>query len=77
MEEVFADAKAAGGGAARRGGGDDGAAAGAAPRSRRRASGAGEARVPAPSSSGFSYHTVSEVKQGSSVVVTVTVEESA
>ena len=30
----------------------------------------------APSSSGFSYHTVSEVKQGSSIVVTVTVEES-
>ena len=29
----------------------------------------------APSSSGFSYHTVSEVKQGSSIVVTVTVEE--
>jgi hypothetical protein len=33
-------------------------------------------RVPAPSSAGFSYHTVSEVKQGASVVVTVTVEES-
>ena len=30
----------------------------------------------APSSSGFSYHTVSEVKQGSSIVVTVTVEDS-
>ena len=33
-------------------------------------------RTEAPSSSGFSYHTVSEVKQGSSIIVTVTVEES-
>jgi len=33
-------------------------------------------RTEAPPSSGFSYHTVSEVKQGSSIVVTVTVDES-
>ena len=45
-------------------------------RPRRGARPAGETRTDAPSSSGFSYHTVSEVKQGSSIVVTVTVDES-
>ena len=71
LEEAFAEAKAGGGALA--GGEDDGAPAtppggGARP--------AGETRTDAPSSSGFSYHTVSEVKQGSSIVVTVTVDES-
>jgi len=78
VEEVFADVKAAGGGAVA-GGGDDGAgAAGATKRAPARDADTAT-RVPAPSSSssaGFSYHTVSEVRQGSSVVVTVTVEES-
>jgi len=78
VEEVFADVKAAGGGAVA-GGGDDAAGAGAGakkppPAPAREAEPA--TRVPAPSSAGFSYHTVSEVKQGASVVVTVTVEES-
>jgi hypothetical protein len=72
LEEAFAEAKA-GGGAFAGGVEDDGAPAtppvgGARP--------AGETRTEAPSSSGFSYHTVSEVKQGSSIVVTVTVDES-
>jgi len=70
LEEAFAEAKAGGSALA---GDDDGAAAtppggGARP--------AGETRTDAPSSSGFSYHTVSEVKQGSSIIVTVTVDES-
>jgi hypothetical protein len=72
LEEAFAEARA-GGGAVAGGGEDDGARASApapaAPEAR-------QARTEAPSSSGFSYHTVSEVKQGSSIVVTVTVEES-
>jgi len=77
VEEVFADVKAAGG-AAVAGAGDDGAgAAGATKRAPARdADTAARAPAPSSSSSGFSYHTVSEVRQGSSVVVTVTVEES-
>ena len=76
VEEVFADVKAAGGGAVA-GGGDDGAGAGGGAKKTPPARDAEPAaRVPAPSSAGFSYHTVSEVKQGASVVVTVTVEES-
>ena len=65
VEEVFADVKAAAGVAdepAPKRVGDD--------RPGRSERGAGG------KSAGFSYHTVSEVKQGASVVVTVTVEES-
>jgi len=72
LEEAFSEAKASGGALAA-GGEDDGARAPAptpAPRP------AAETKTPAPSSSGFSYHTVSEVKQGSSIIVTVTIEES-
>ena len=75
LEEAFAEAKA-GGSALADGGEDDGAAAAppaAAPRPAPRET---AVRTDAPSSSGFSYHTVSEVKQGSSIIVTVTVEES-
>jgi len=72
LEEAFAEAKGSGGVAS---GGEDTApvkppvapAGGGAPRAM---------RSEAPSASGFSYHTVSEVKQGSSIIVTVTVEES-
>src|SRR6185436_2802887 len=75
LEDAFAEAKALGGGALAARGDDDGSGArptppAAAPRA------AGETRTDAPSSSGFSYHTVSEVKQGSSIVVTVTIDES-
>ena len=72
LEEAFAEAKAL----RRRGRGRRGRrrrAPGTAPD--RRAPPA-ETRTEAPSSSGFSYHTVSEVKQGSSIVVTVTIEDS-
>ena len=77
LEEAFAEAKAAG--SALAGGG----------RRRRRAG--GPAAAPPASATrgardgrphrravvaGFSYHTVSEVKQGASIIVTVTVEES-
>ena len=75
VEEVFADVKAAGGGAVV-GGGDDGAGAAATTKKAPARDADTATRVPAPSSAGFSYHTVSEVKQGASVVVTVTVEES-
>jgi hypothetical protein len=71
LEEAFAEAKAGGGGL---GGGDEEKPRASAPVAA--APPAAEARTEAPSSSGFSYHTVSEVKQGSSIVVTVTVEES-
>ena len=72
LEEAFAEAKA-GGGALAAGGDDEGARpAPPAPSP----SAPVETRTAAPSSSGFSYHTVSEVKQGSSIIVTVTVEES-
>jgi hypothetical protein len=70
LEEAFVEAKALGGA----GGGDDGARATTPAAGGGRAG--GETRSDAPASSGFSYHTVSEVKQGSSIVVTVTVEES-
>ena len=69
LEEAFAEAKALGGA----GGGDDDGLRAPPPAAAR---GGGETRSDAPSASGFSYHTVSEVKQGSSIVVTVTVEES-
>src|SRR5262245_45224516 len=72
LEEAFAEAKAGGGALAT--GGDDEAARPPAPPPAPTAP--AETRTPAPSSSGFSYHTVSEVKQGSSIIVTVTVEES-
>jgi hypothetical protein len=70
LEEAFAEAKAGGGALAS---GEDDVPR---PTPAAAARGGGETRPPAPSSSGFSYHTVSEVKQGSSIVVTVTVEES-
>jgi len=70
LEEEFAEAKAAGGALA--GGDDDGARATPPPPPPP----VDTTRTAAPASSGFSYHTVSEVKQGSSIVVTVTVEES-
>src|SRR5262245_7086319 len=72
LEEAFGEAKASGGALAA-GADDDGARAPAptpAPRP------TAETKTAAPSSSGFSYHTVSEVKQGSSIIVTVTIEES-
>jgi hypothetical protein len=72
LEEAFAEAKALGGEAAA--GGDDDATRPAPPTTGARA--VAERRTEAPSASGFSYHTVSEVKQGSSIVVTVTVEDS-
>src|SRR5262245_44179925 len=72
LEEAFAEAKA-GGAALGAGADDDGARP--PPPSPARATG-GDTRTDAPSSSGFSYHTVSEVKQGSSIIVTVTIEES-
>ena len=72
LEEAFAEAKA--GGSALASGGDDDGTRVTPPAAGTRA--AAETRTEAPSSSGFSYHTVSEVKQGSSIVVTVTVEES-
>src|SRR5262245_18372567 len=70
LEEAFAEAKAAG--SALAGGDDDGPPAPPAPAPRP----VSETRSEVPPSAGFSYHTVSEVKQGSSIVVTVTVEES-
>lgn len=74
LEEAFQEAKA-GGGALAAGPDDDGTRATPPP-----AAGRGGAdpvtRTEAPSSSGFNYHTVSEVRQGSSIVVTVTVDES-
>jgi len=72
LEEAFGEAKA-GGSALAAGGDEEGARATPAPPPP--ASDA-TTRTAAPPSSGFSYHTVSEVKQGSSIVVTVTVEES-
>jgi hypothetical protein len=72
LEEAFAEAKA--GGSALAGSGDDDGAGATPPAGGARP--AGETRTDAPSSSGFSYHTVSEVKQGSSIIVTVTVDES-
>ena len=72
LEESFAEAKA--GGSALAGGADDDGAGAAPPAGAARP--AGETRTEAPSSSGFSYHTVSEVKQGSSIVVTVTIDDS-
>jgi hypothetical protein len=74
LEEAFAEAKA-GGSALAGGTDDDGAGVGAAPPAGA-ARPTGETRTDAPSSSGFSYHTVSEVKQGSSIVVTVTIDDS-
>src|SRR5437764_11340849 len=77
LEEAFAEAKAGGAAVAGAGEGGDEAppppppAAGNARPARETAT-----RTDAPSSSGFSYHTVSEVKQGSSIIVTVTVEET-
>jgi len=71
LEEAFQEAKAGGGALAASD--DDGARPTPPPGG---AHAGGETVTPAPSSSGFSYHTVSEVKQGSSIVVTVTVEES-
>ncbi len=77
LEDAFAEAKALGGGGALAGGGDDdGSGARPTPPAAGGARAGGETRTDAPSSSGFSYHTVSEVKQGSSIVVTVTIEES-
>ena len=77
LEEAFAEAKAGGGGAATAGGdGDDDAARPPPPAAPRPSAGETASRTEAPASSGFSYHTVSEVRQGSSIVVTVTVEES-
>jgi hypothetical protein len=74
LEEAFAEAKVGAGGAAAA---DDDVAATPAPAAgAARSGGEAAARTEAPSSSGFSYHTVSEVKQGSSIIVTVTVEES-
>jgi hypothetical protein len=75
LEEAFAEVKAEVGTlGAPVGKADDGtrapASSGAAPPKET------ATRTEAPSSSGFSYHTVSEVKQGSSIIVTVTVEES-
>jgi hypothetical protein len=72
LEEAFAEAKASGGAIA--GGDDTGPAAPPPPPAR--APEKAVTKTAAPSSSGFSYHTVSEVKQGSSIIVTVTVEES-
>src|SRR4051794_9640416 len=75
LEEAFAEAKA--GGSALAGGGDGEAAAPAPPAGESRPAARETAvRTDAPSSSGFSYHTVSEVRQGSSIIVTVTVEET-
>src|SRR6478609_2280458 len=70
LEEAFAEAKASGGALAA--GDESGPAATPPPPPPPKAA----TRTNAPSSSGFSYHTVSEVKQGSSIIVTVTVEES-
>jgi hypothetical protein len=75
LEEAFAEAKAAGTALAGGGEGDEPAASAPAAVARPAAREAA-VRTDAPSSSGFSYHTVSEVKQGSSIIVTVTVEES-
>jgi hypothetical protein len=74
LEEAFAEVKAEVGalGTAAPGNADTGARAPAPPSPAKEAA----TRTEAPSSSGFSYHTVSEVKQGSSIIVTVTVEES-
>ena len=72
LEEAFGEAKA-GGSALAAGGDEEGTRA--TPAQPPPASDA-TTRTAAPPSSGFSYHTVSEVKQGSSIVVTVTVEES-
>ena len=77
LEEAFAEAKTAGGGSAAAGAaGDDDDALRAPPPPARPGGGEATSRTEAPASSGFSYHTVSEVRQGSSIVVTVTVEES-
>jgi hypothetical protein len=77
IEEAFAEARAgggAGGGAASAsGGGEEGA--GRAPAAAARAA-ESASRGAAPAASGFSYHTVSEVKQGASIVVTVTIEDT-
>jgi hypothetical protein len=75
LEEAFAEAKA--GGSALAGGGENDAAAPPPPAAPPRPAARETAvRTDAPSSSGFSYHTVSEVRQGSSIIVTVTVEET-
>jgi hypothetical protein len=72
LEEAFAEVKAEAGALGTPATGNAGAGTRApAPPSKETAT-----RTEAPSSSGFSYHTVSEVKQGSSIIVTVTVEES-
>jgi hypothetical protein len=70
IDEAFAEAKA--GGSPLAGGAAEAPARAPAPAR------AAEpvASAPPASSTGFSYHTVSEVKQGASVVVTVTVEET-
>jgi hypothetical protein len=73
LEEAFAEVKALGPAPAASG---DGAGTRAAPTPPAAPPSDSAARTPAPPSSGFSYHTVSEVKQGSSIVVTVTVDES-
>ena len=75
LEEAFAEAKASGGVAS---GGEETAPATppAAPAGGGSRGGQPATRSDAPSASGFSYHTVSEVRQGSSIIVTVTVEES-
>jgi len=73
LEEAFAEAKANGALAGAEG---EGAPVAPPPAPTRPAPRETATRTDAPSSSGFSYHTVSEVKQGSSIIVTVTVEES-
>jgi len=75
LEEAFAEAKASGGGASAGASDEEEALRAPAPPARA-AGGDAATRTEAPASSGFSYHTVSEVRQGSSIVVTVTVEES-
>ena len=76
LEEAFAEAKGdgSGGGAVASGSGDEPAARPRpAPRDEAPAQAGGE---PVVSGTGLSYHTVSEVKQGSAIVVTVNVEDS-
>jgi hypothetical protein len=73
LEEAFAEVKALGPVSAAP---SDGAGTRAPPPPPAAPPAESAARTPAPPSSGFSYHTVSEVKQGSSIVVTVTVDES-
>jgi hypothetical protein len=73
LEEAFAEAKA---GDRNLTVGGEAETAPPAPPPAPATGGDGATRTSAPVASGFSYHTVSEVKQGSSIVITVTVEES-